>query len=108
MPDKNVVLQEGDVHVFEVPERSATVQECNRYHTYTERYLSVQSSYIRARHQIETQVKCCRHWTMYLGSMKLRTLLDLLEWPRMWISEKSNAQTLMCMNEGRHCCPCAL
>ena len=59
MPDENVVLQEGDAHVFEVPERSATVQECDRYRTYTEMYLSVQSSYVRARHQIETQVKRC-------------------------------------------------
>ena len=39
MPDENVVLQEGDMHVFEVPERSATVQECDRYRTYTEMYL---------------------------------------------------------------------
>ena len=69
--------------------------------------LSVQSSYVRVHHQIETQVKRCRHWTMYLGSMKLRTLLDLLEWPRTWTPEKSNAQTLMRMNEGRRW-PCAL
>ena len=44
----------------------------------------------------------CSRYRTYLGFMNLRTLLDLLAWPRTWTPEKSNVQTHEGGGEGGH------
>ena len=42
----------------------------------------------------------CRHWAIYLCSMKTRILLDFLAWPIMRPRGKSNFWALTHMNKG--------